>query len=278
MRAFQRQDPPDISSRDGAGMQFAMPSLTPVVKMLLIANAVMFVLTDIVLQAPPSGAFLRSLAITPELWQSFLLPIWQLVTYGFLHGDLGHLVGNLLFLYFLGTMLEGIVGSRRFLVFYLASVAIAGFCQLLVSLVRGEPYLILGASGGVLAIVCAVATLRPQTRIIFILFPITLKTLAILYVGFDVYTVIKDLQGQASGVASFAHLSGAAVGFLAVRKGWIWSDPVATIEKVRERRAEESAEEQRERLDKLLEKIHREGIGALSSREKAFLKKMSRRD
>ena len=280
MHAERWQDPPPR----GGGMQFAMPTLTPVVKLLLIANGVVFLLTDVLLKGSSSwdGAYHRVMdvfSITPERWVDWFpfVPLWQLATYGFAHGGLGHLVGNLLFLYFLGTMLEAIVGSRRFGVFFLAAVVLAGLCQLSLGLVRGETARILGASGGVLAIVCAIATLRPQTRIIFIIFPITLRTLAILYVAFDLYTVISELKGARTGVASFAHLSGAAFGFAAARYGWIWRDPVAGLEAARERRAETVERDSQAKLDELLAKIHREGIGSLSSREKAFLKKMSRR-
>ncbi len=281
MEARQWQDPPEYR---GGGMHFAMPTITPVVKMLLIANIAVFLVMLIFVYSPTQGGgtifggINRYVGLSPAVWKSWFpfVPVWQLLTYGFLHAipGFGHILGNMLFLYFLGTMLEGLIGGRRFLVFYLAAVVLAGFMQLLVGLIAGGPPII-GASGGVLAIVCAVATLRPQARIIFIIFPITLKTLAIVYVTIDVLMVILELKGANSNVASFAHLTGAALGYLAVRQGWIWRDPVASLERARERHAAESAANDRQKLDALLDRIHREGIGSLSAREKAFLKRMS---
>ena len=281
MQADQYQDPPEYR---GGGMNFAMPAITPAVKLLLIANIVIFLLSYIFLFSETEGgggeayrATIDFFALSPQVWKDWFpfVPLWQLVTYGFMHQGLGHLLGNMLFLFFLGTMLEGAIGTRRFVVFYFVSIIGAGFCQLVLGLFT-SPAPILGASGGVLAIVCGMATLRPTTRIIFILFPITLKTLALMYVAFDLFNVLGQLKGGGSNVASIAHLTGAAIGFFAVRTGWIWRDPVATLERVREERAAETEVDQRAKLDALLAKIAKEGIGSLSGREKTFLKKMSK--
>ena len=254
-------------------------------KWLVIGNVAIFLLTEILFAGSRSiggGGIFTTLtdafALSPGQWKGWFpfVPLWQLVTYAFLHADVMHVLMNMLLLYFLGTMLEAVIGSRRFLAFYLISVVVAGFAQLSLGLATGASGQILGASGGVLAVVCATATLRPTTRVIFILFPITLKTLALIYVGLDVYRLILEFKGAPSGVASFAHLTGAAIGYFGVRRGWIWRDPVAKLAEVRERRAEESAVDDQRRLDELLDRIHREGIGSLSSREKAFLKRMSK--
>ena len=78
-------------------------------------------------------------------------------------------------------------------------------------------------------------------------------------------------------MARFAHLSGALFGYLAVRRSWIWSDPVAGLGAWRDRRERERAGSERERLDELLAKINREGIQSLTGRERAFLKRVSQR-
>lgn len=268
------EDPP---ARHGSGI--AVPRATPVVKALLIANAAVF-LVDWLLRGSAVGhGMLTWLALAPTVWTNTFpfVPLWQLVTYGFMHADGWHIVSNMLFLYFLGTMLEGEVGSRRFLAFYLVAVVLAGACQLFLGMAMGQMGPIVGASGAVLAIVCAVATLHPRTRIIFLLFPITLKTLALIYVGMDVLRVVAEIKGASTGMASFAHLSGALFGFLAVRRRWIWNDPVAVVEEWRERRDEERRQGDEDRLDDLLAKINREGIHSLSESERSFLKRVSKR-
>jgi membrane associated rhomboid family serine protease len=183
----------------------------------------------------------------------------------------------MLFLYFLGTMLEGELGARRFLVFYLGATALAGLFQLGFGLALGQTLPIVGASGGVLAIVCAMATLRPTMRVIFIIVPVTLRTVALIAIGLDLYGVILEFKGQADNVARFAHLFGGLFGYLAVKRAWIWRDPLEEVDRWRDRRREEQAVDDAQHLDDLLEKINREGIHTLSARERAFLKRVSQK-
>lgn len=269
------EDPPETS-----GVAFATPSITPVVKALLIANIAVFLLQWLVLD----GFFPRALAFTtdafalnPLQWvERFpLVPLWQLVSYGFLHGGPMHLLQNMLFLYFLGTMLEGELGARRFLVFYVLGLAFAGFCQLGLGLGVGQSAPIVGASGALLAVVCAMATMRPTMRLIFIIVPVTLRTVALIYVAMDLFGALMEMKGAAGGVAHFAHLSGALFGYVAVKRGWVWRDPVQEVEGWRERRVEAQEASDEQRLDELLVKIQREGIHTLSARERDFLKRVS---
>lgn len=271
------QDPPEAR-----GAYFGMPTLTRVVKALLIANIALFVLQWVVLDGWFPRAFElfgKACALDPDLWrESFpLLPLWQLVSYAFLHASPSHILYNLLFLYFMGTMLEGQLGSRRFLVFYLAAAALAGACQLLLGLALGQTAPIVGASGGVLAIVFAMATLHPNMRVIFLIVPVTLRTLALIYGSLELFGAIMQVKGEASNVASFAHLTGALFGYLAVRAGWIWHDPLAEVGEWRVRRARARADADRERMESLLAKISRVGIHELSERERSFMKRYSQR-
>lgn len=123
------EDPPETR------VSFRGPGLTNVVKKLLIANGAIFVLQWVVFEGWFPGAFAfvqKAFALDPLFWKEAFpfVPVWQLVSYGFLHGGPEHLLFNMLFLFFLGTMLEGEIGGRRFLVFYLLSIAVAGACQL----------------------------------------------------------------------------------------------------------------------------------------------------
>jgi hypothetical protein len=113
--------------------------------------------------------------------------------------------------------------------------------------------------------------------VIFIIVPLTLRALALIYGSIELFKAIMQVKGEVSNVASFAHLMGALFGFLAVRLGWIWRDPMAEVEDWRERRAEAQAASDEERLDSLLAKINREGIHSLSSGEREFLKRVSNR-
>jgi membrane associated rhomboid family serine protease len=251
-------------------------------KLLIVNGAVWFAVFLLMRFAPSLGAPLKSwLQLDPELWRAWspLVPLWQLVTYGFLHApfDVTHVLFNLLTLYFFGTALEGALGARRFLWHYMVALVLGGVVQLGLSfaaLAAGrEAYPTLGASGAVMAVLVAMATLQPDTRVIFILFPLRLRTLALILVGLDVF---RMLSGGA-GVAWAVHLSGAAYGFLAVRRGFVWSDPIEALAKRRQRAEVERRHEDAARLDELLARIHDKGLGSLSEREKAFLKRVSKR-
>ncbi len=264
-------------------MQFAMPSLTPVVKGIVIANIAVFVVTVLMTLRLEWGLwdFIGGwFGLKPDRWISFFPPVWQLVSYGFLHDpvDVMHILMNMLFIYFLGTMLEGIIGGRRFLSFYLSAIIAAGVGQLLFNLLTKNYSPTVGASGAVLAVVVAIATLRPQMRLIFIIFPLTMRTFAMIYVGLDVWRLISEARGMGGNVAYIAHLSGALWGFLLVKKGWIWMDPLESLERWKSTRDSERAAADDLRLDDLLAKINREGIHSLSAREKAFLKRASKRN
>ena len=265
----------------GGGSQIAMPSMTPVVKKIVIINVAIWVV--LYFGARFSGAFTSTLTQTfgvlPQLWRDWLpfFPIWQPLTYGFVHVDAMHVLFNMLGVYFFGTMLEGIIGSRRFLAMYLGSILFSGLCVLLFGFFTSPLANTIGASGGVLAIVVATAVLRPNTPVIFIIFPMTLKVMAMIFVGLDLLRALDSLTGVGGNVSWMAHLSGAAFGFVLVRKGLIWRDPVQAVEAWNEERQEHKREKDGERLDDLLAKINREGIHSLSASEKAFLKRVSKR-
>ena len=124
---------------------------------LLVANGLMFVLQNI------SPNFLL---INFALWplgpsQSPFAP-WQLLTYGFLHGDLTHIFFNMFGLWMFGRELEHMMGSQRFLVYFLTCVVGAGIVQLIVAGMQGGIYPTVGASGGVFGILLAYGLTFPN--------------------------------------------------------------------------------------------------------------------
>ncbi|MEM1126905.1 MAG: rhomboid family intramembrane serine protease [Bacteroidota bacterium] len=139
---------------------------------------------------------------------------WQLVTYGFLHGDLMHLLFNMFGLWMFGTQIENTWGSRRFALFYFVCVVGAGFIQLLVASSSGTIYPTVGASGGVFGILLAFGMMFPNQPIyLYFLFPIKAKWLVI---GFGVLELWNGITATASGIAHFAHLGGMLFGLLLI--------------------------------------------------------------
>ncbi len=272
---------------DGYGqqpqMQFAMPPLTFWVKRLMIANAAVFLAIVMVgfAGAGTQGEVIRFLGVDPTMWRGFVPAVWEFVTYGFVHDPrgLGHLLYNMLGLYFFGTMIESSVGPRRFLVLYGMAALSGAVLHLTAMLISGGDGFAVGASGAVLGVIVAAATMTPHRTIIFLIFPMKLWVLAAIIVAGDLFAVVLSLQpGSASdGVAHWVHLGGIAYGFFAVRRRWIYRDPLAALERKRAVAQEEQRLSDDARMDQLLAKIQREGMGKLSRSERAFLTKASQR-
>jgi len=189
-----------------------------VIFVLLVANGIMFALQ----QFSWSGFFLYKYA---ALWpvgsgRADFLP-WQLLTYGFLHGDMMHILFNMFMLWMFGRELEMMMGSRRFLTYYLTGIVGAGIVQLIVAMLQGGDYATMGASGGVFALLLAFGMTFPNRMIMLIFPPIPMKAkyMVILFGLFELYV---GVSGSAPGVANFAHLGGMLFGFVLLR---YWARP-----------------------------------------------------
>ena len=272
---------------DGFGaspkMQLSLPPLTLWVKRLMIANAVIFaaLFTFGFASLPVQAQIVDFLGLNPGMWRNLIPAIWQPITYAFLHDQqgLGHLLYNMLGLFFFGTMLESMLGARRFIVFYMSAAVAGALLHLVFMLLIGLDSTTIGASGAVMGVIVAAGTLRPHDQVLFIFIPVKLWVLVAILVALDVFPLLTQLQGTSSGdrVAHMVHIGGAIFGFAAVKRRWIWKDPIATFENKRavaeaERRISDDA-----RMDQLLAKIGRDGLGSLSKSEKAFLNKRSAR-
>lgn len=91
--------------------------LPTIVKNLLIINGLVFLAQNTF--KGPSVPFSIEDLFALHAWQSNLFKPWQLLTHMFLHGDLGHIFGNMFALWMFGSVLENLWGSKRFLTFYL---------------------------------------------------------------------------------------------------------------------------------------------------------------
>ena len=142
--------------------------------------------------------------------------VWQLLSYGFLHGNLNHIFFNMFGLWMFGRDIERMMGARRFLIYYLTCVIGAGIVQLLVAGTQGGIYPTIGASGGVFGILLAFAMAFPN-RVIMLLFPpipMKAKYFVLMYGLLELYL---GLSGRAPGVANFAHLGGMFFGFMLIQ-------------------------------------------------------------
>ncbi len=186
----------------------------PVIKNLLIINGIVFFIS-VVAQNIMIGDMLLDNIITRYFGLiPFSNPVWsfypwQLITYQFLHGGFAHIFFNMLMLWMFGMEIENIMGSRKFLVFYLLAGIGGGLLQLSLGTGAGA---IIGASGAVFGVMVAFAMFFPDRMIyIYFLFPVKAKYLIVFLMVIEFLSV-----GNGSFVAHLAHLGGAIVGFLFV--------------------------------------------------------------
>lgn len=229
---------------------------------------------------------------------AFLHKPWTLITYFFAQVDIGHILWNMLFLYFFGTIIQEFIGYSRTLAIYVYGGVIGGLLTILlhstVPALIPQGNVLIGASGSVMAIVVASATLVPEKRIfLFILGEIKLIYIALFYVVLDFIGVT-----YIDGVGHICHLGGALTGFLFIRSLRSGRDLSKPFNKVfyavkrfltfkrkprmkvvknvyastgRNAQAGESKVQIQKRIDAILDKISKGGYESLTKEEKDYL-------
>ena len=198
-------------------------NLPPVTKALLIANALVFLLQQALGDVAFASYMLWPLGSgsggDPTL-PGVGFGVWQLLSYGFLHGSWAHILFNMLALAMFGAPLEYTWGQRRYLAYYTICLVGAGLCQLAVGawmMAQGsDSYPTIGASGAIFGLLLAYGMLFPNQRVMLLIPPIPMKarTLVIVYGLFELFVGFTGMQ---PGVAHFAHLGGMLFGWLVIR-------------------------------------------------------------
>lgn len=201
-------------------------SLTPIVTLGLIVVCTVVHVYKALLPHPEAQGLILGLGtipavisgdaiLQPEL--ALVPPLLSLLTAMFVHGDILHLGGNLLYLWIFGNNVEDAMGHLRFLAFYL----ICGVAAALLHIVQapGSPVPMVGASGAISGVLGAYLILFPFARVfvwfgfVFMFWVPALVVLG-LWFGLQALNVLADPTGAASGVAWWAHLGGFGVGML----------------------------------------------------------------
>lgn len=214
-------------------MSLAFPPFTPVVKKLIIINAVVFVVVLIgnIGARNFGGTIFDLFGFEPRqavqgLW------LWQFVTYGFLHAGVMHLLVNMLSLWMFGSQLEMDWRSRRFTEFFFfcligAAVTTVVLAYVGAAMQPSDNWFVnrlatlavtttVGASGATYGILLAFGMLYGDRELF--MFPIPIAIKAKYLVGIIVFLVFAStLSGGARGVAEFAHLGGLLFAFIYVR-------------------------------------------------------------
>lgn len=208
----------------GRTLSLSLPPFTRAVKWLVITNAAVYLLLELLKAVLPTlgGELTLVLALVP----AYVMHGWifQLVTYSFVHAGVLHILFNMLGLWMFGAQLESDWGYKRFLEFYFFCVIGAALTTIAISYtgVGGVVPLTptVGASGGVLGILMAFGMLYGNQEIM--LFPIPISIRAKYFVaGVAFITLVEAISasgaGRGSNVAYIAHLGGLLFGFLYVK-------------------------------------------------------------
>ncbi len=168
-------------------------------------------------------------AIPSELHE-FIIKPWTILTYAFTHGDLWHILMNMLVFYWFGKLVEEYLGSNKVIgIYILGAIFAAGLYLIAYNFFPiysdYNRAILVGASGSVYAIMVAAATLMPDFRF-FLLFigPVRIKYIALVFI-FISFVSVRDVNAG----GNLAHLGGALLGYLFVlqlRRGSDWSIPV----------------------------------------------------
>lgn len=159
---------------------------------------------------------------------------WQPITHMFMHGGFWHIFFNMYTLAIFGGVVERYLGPKKFTFFYfICGLGAAGLhigvealqmqslmesaalghtgAMTQINIMRGTPTV--GASGAIYGLLIAYAMLFPQSRMTLLFPPVTLsaKWMVIIFV---VIELVTGMTGSNQGVAHFAHLGGALIGYL----------------------------------------------------------------
>ena len=231
----------------------------------------------------------------PSSFKAFLSRPWTLITYMFTHKDILHILFNMLWLYWFGTIFLEYLDQKKLVAVYL----LGGICGAVVYIISfnifpafdqvvGESVAI-GASASVLAIVVAIAAYVPDYSVnLFLIGRIKIKWVAL---AIFVLTSVMDFSVNSGG--KLAHIGGAVFGYIytvSLRRG---HDPgkglnkildfFATIFKPRKKlrvtykkkktdyEYNKARADHQEQINEILEKISKGGYDCLTKEEKDLL-------
>ena len=285
-----------------------MKKLNIVIKLLII-NLAVFILINLLhvflylFNAEDNFNHVIEFLAVPSGFRQLFMRLWSPFTYMFVHENFWHILGNMLWLYFLGTILNHYIKEKDFLGLYI----LGGFAGAFAFVVAYNIFpvfsdikdlsIAIGASASVTAIVLAVATYKPQHEInLFGILPIKLFIIAIVVVVIDIFRLRSDNSG-----GHFAHLGGAVFGFIYgwyLRKGvtlfpkfanftarlfTVDFTPKSKMKVVKNNLRTKndydynvSKNDIKQEIDRILDKISQSGYQSLSNKEKDYLNKFGK--
>ena len=238
---------------------------TDAIKILVSVNFGIFLLQTV---ARTEGLFFPLFGLVPKLvWSEFM--IWQPFTYLFFHGGIWHVLINMFVLWMFGSELERIWGKGHFLKFYFVTGVGAGLVTMIFGLNSMTP--IVGASGAVYGVLLAYGLTYPN-RTVYLYGIIPIKSLWFV-IGIGVIAFMSSFD-NVSQISHLTHLSGMMIGYLMLKRPVRFNDLWFTIRKRtleykikhEEKKVFQHQAIERE-IDRILDKINREGFDSLTEEE-----------
>ena len=191
-------------------------NIPTVTKNIIIVNVIAFIAT-MLNENVMIGTFAMFFPTSPYF------RLWQPITHMFMHGGVWHIFFNMYTLLIFGVVVERVLGSKRFLLFYFICGLGAAAMHLAVTWYQlshggsvsllGVP--MLGASGAIYGVLIAYAMFYPDSVLTLIFPPVSLKAkwFILIFAGIELFT---GIFGTMDGIAHFAHLGGMLVGWLLI--------------------------------------------------------------
>ena len=260
----------------GSHMRIQFPRITPAVKWLLIINIVAFLAGFLISRIE----FLEYeyFSVWPKNFKTSM-QLWRYITYQFLHAGLGHIFWNMFVLYFFGTMLEKLWGSKKFLIFYLICGMTGGIFYPVLAHIGWLPQArLVGASGSILGMLAAAAILFPNMIVyVFGVFPMKMSILAIIIGVMSLLPVLRPSATNNAG-GDAAHLGGMCAGVIYVlTEKWRQKVKMKVHKNLWQKKMTDHRSLQLE-VDRILKKVHDNGMHSLTYKEKKILKQATKEE
>ena len=195
------------------------------IKIILI-NVIIFVsisILEVLITLSGGGSLFRIVInklMLPASFTTFILQPWSLISYFFLHLSFGHILWNMLFLYWFGKIIHDNIGNNAVISLYILGGIIGGLSYMaLFNIIpfyedRISDSLMYGASAGVFSVVAGSATLLPNyTFYLLFLGPVRIKYIALFYILLS----FLNITGSNAG-GEIAHIGGALIGYLFIKQ------------------------------------------------------------
>ncbi|MFV0175057.1 rhomboid family intramembrane serine protease [Empedobacter falsenii] len=274
---------------------------------LIYINVVVFftlLIVDFILRTVANSIINTTDLFALSSFDDLLTKPWQIFSYSWLHGNLFHLIMNMVLLYFVGQMFLQQFQNRNLVTFYIFGGITGGIFFLLFQNIFNYSHLLVGASAAVYAVFFGMISYNPKMPVRLLLIPTSFPLLYVGYffIAFDVYNIIAN---QNAG-GSISHLGGAIFGYLYMKQFEKGNDFLGNfiikIEQLIQKKDKSTFKtykntsststrtnvpkddydfnhqkvEKQKKIDVILDKISRSGYESLSKEEKDFLFKEGR--